>query len=72
MKLEEQLNEITKNTTLDELLHHRDRFQNFYNILKSKPNTKKEDLFFYEEHIFFYNNLIYLRQYIQSQQGDNK
>jgi hypothetical protein len=72
MTLEEQLKEITKDTTLDELLHHRNRFQTFYDILKSKPNTKKEDLFFYEEHIFMYNNLIYLRQYVQSQQGDNK
>jgi hypothetical protein len=70
--LEQQLKEITKDTTLDELLHHRNRFQTFYDILKSKPDTKKEDLFFCEEHIFMYNNLIYLRQYVQSQQGDNK
>jgi hypothetical protein len=70
--LEQQLKEITKDTTLDELLHQRNRCKTFYDILKSKKDTKSEDLFLYEQHIFMYNNLIYLRQYVQSQQGDNK
>jgi hypothetical protein len=64
--LETKLTEITKNTTIDELIHHRDRFQTFYDLLKIKKGTRKEDLFFYEKNIFLYNNLIYLKQ------GDNK
>jgi len=62
----ENLIKLSETTSLKDLVYQRDRFQDYYNVLKSKKDTKKDDLIFCQDNLFLYNNLIYIKN--QSQQ----
>ena len=64
--LEQKLSETVKNLPIDELLTQRDRMQSFYDLLQTRKDSKKEDIQFYQENIFLYNNLIYIKRYGKS------
>lgn len=69
MALEQKLTQTVQNLSIDELVNQRNRLQSFYDLLQSRKDSKKEDIQFYQENIFLYNNLIYIKQYGKPQEA---